>query len=32
MTTKYENKYAFPQEYIGSMSIKQQIREIRKRF
>ena len=30
MTTVYTNNYHFPQEYIGSMSAKQQIRELRK--
>ena len=31
MTAKYANNYVFPQEHIGSMSAKQQIRELRKR-
>ena len=31
MTTIYSNNYVFPQEYIGSMLAKQQIRELRKR-
>ena len=30
MTTIYTNNYVFPQEDIGSMSAKQQIRELRK--
>ena len=31
MTTIYTNNHVFPQEYIGSMSAKQQLREQRKR-
>ena len=30
MTTIYTNNYVFPQGYIGAMSVKQQIRELRK--
>ena len=30
MATIYTNNYVFPQEYIGSMWAKEQIRELRK--